>query len=1283
MPSPLRPARALVALLSLLLAGPTLAQTPAAGALELRLVNGTYRLPAGTFRAATAPEVVAGRYYRLVQFDKLPTDAERAALTQRGEVELLAYLPQNAWLAAFRVGPDPARALRGLAVHAVVPVDPAWKLSDGLTRADYPSHAVQAGNRVALRVQHYAPVPRAEAVARLRALGAAVTETDETPDVLDVVVGLGQERRLAAEPWVQYVEAAAPPPALEGERDVTNHRANVLNSNLPAGRRLDGTGVVVSIGDDGLIGPHIDFQGRLTNLTAVSNGDHADHVVGIIGGGGNLNPTVYGQAPGATLRVYANYNDISTMTGASGLYTANAVRISSHSLGQTCNGGYTSDARTSDQHIRLNPALMYVHSAGNSGTSNCSYKGVTLAGWGNITGGFKMGKNVLAVGNLSHLDALSSSSSRGPASDGRIKPDICAVGSSVNSTGEANTYNVKSGTSMACPAVSGVLAQLYQAYRNANAGADPNSALLKAAVLATADDLGNAGPDFKYGFGRINALRAVEVLENTRYVTNTVTSGQTRTVSISVPSGVSQVKVMLYWADYEAAANAATALVNDLDLTLTTPGGAPVTYQPWVLNPAANATTLDAPATRGIDRLNNVEQVTLDAPVAGTYTATITGHAVPQGPQRYYVVYSWQEDNVRLTFPIGGEAFVPGESQTLRWDANTTATGFTLEYSTNGGGSWASIGTATAGARSRSWTVPAAAVSGQMRVRVTRGGQSSQSANFSSILVPASLRTEWVCATETRLAWNAVAGATSYEVFQLGSQKMQVLGATTALAYTVTGVAAGTEYWFSVRALGPNALVGRRANALRRQTGQTGCPSQPPTAAIAPLPADPCPTTTVPLTDASTENPTAWLWSAAPGPMTFVDGTSAASQNPKVQFATTGPQTLSLRATNAFGNTTTTRALSVSEGRVVTLAQPFSQPDFSGTFPPAGWRVNSSGGAYTWQQSAAIPGPTGASGQFALFNNYSYNNPGAQDALVLPRLNLTGLNAPQLRFFVAYAPYNATSLDGLRVDVAANCTGAFGPSDFLKEGLALGTAGGYQTSSTWAPTGAAQWREEVVDLAALLVEAGEGGEVQLVNLNDYGQRLYLGGIVVEGQAPLPLTLLDFRAQRRAAAAADLTWQTAQEVNTEAFGIERSVDGHQWRVLGQVAAAGTTTTPRSYRWRDEAAPNTDVFYRLRLTDRDGTFRYTPAYTLRGSSGEGLAPLLVWPVPLTTDALNVRAATPLHAAELTDGVGRVVRRADLATPTTDLTLDVRGLPAGLYVLRTRPTAGAEQRVSVVRE
>jgi len=110
-----------------------------------------------------------------------------------------------------------------------------------------------------------------------------------------------------------------------------------------------------------------------------------------------------------------------------------------------CNGGYDNLARSLDEMTNDLNSIIHVFSAGNSGQDDCGYG---PQGWGNITGGHKSGKNVVAVGNLTTYDNINSSSSRGPATDGRIKPDICGVGTSVYSTEPGNVYGVKTGTYM-------------------------------------------------------------------------------------------------------------------------------------------------------------------------------------------------------------------------------------------------------------------------------------------------------------------------------------------------------------------------------------------------------------------------------------------------------------------------------------------------------------------------------------------------------------------------------------------------------------------------------------------------------------------------------------------------------------------------------------------------------------------------------------------------------------------------------------------------------------------
>ncbi|CAN0312625.1 unnamed protein product, partial [Chrysoparadoxa australica] len=184
---------------------------------------------------------------------------------------------------------------------------------------------------------------------------------------------------------------------------------------------------------------------------------------------------------------------------------------------------------------------------------------------------------------------------------------------------------------------------------------------------------------FRYGWGRINVRRALEVIGSGQYLNAEVDNGGTMNHSIEVPAGVKQVRVMIYWTDYQGSTAAAKALVNDLNMSVTQPDG--TTFSPWVLNPTPVVSLLNADAQRGIDDLNNMEQVTIDNPEAGTYQLKVEGTTVPIGPQQYYIVYEFVKDELTLTYPIGGESLASGTQEVIRWDAFGETDNFKLEYS--------------------------------------------------------------------------------------------------------------------------------------------------------------------------------------------------------------------------------------------------------------------------------------------------------------------------------------------------------------------------------------------------------------------------------------------------------------------------------------------------------------------------------------------------------------------------------------------------------------------------
>lgn len=739
--------------------------------------------------------------YAIVQFAQIPDEQKKQEIRSSGML-LFDYLPHYAFWAYI---PDNINAnkLRALGIRGVYPYSAADKISKIFTEKGTPQWAVKQAGKIDVFVQLYPNISleRAKNIFAQKPWIEIIREK-AMPEVMELRIPESRINELASIPFVFFVEPIFPDPQPENREATSNHRINFMNSEYASGRKYDGTGIVVSMGDDGSANTHIDREGRTNHNGTSEGGDHGDHVAGIIIGAGNLNPLLKGQAPGAFLEVYSGHSDIDQMPNP---YNNQNVRITSHSLGETLNAGYNTGARNADQQIRQLPELMHVFSAGNSGSAFYT-----------ITGGRKAGKNVIAVANLTKTDVISTSSSRGPAADGRLKPEIAAVGTSVLSTGENNTYNTKSGTSMACPAISGTLAALYHAYRALNANQMPTSDLMKAILLNTADDLGNEGPDFTFGYGRVNARRAILVLEQNQYFQNSISQGITNTHTINVPVGTKQLKVMLYWNDFEGSAGASVPLVNNLNLTVTTP--ASTVFQPWVLDP----NNPSASAVRGTDNINNSEQVTIDDPVAGSYTLSVAGTTVPQGPQNYVVVYEFVRDEVVLTFPIGGESFSPNTSEVIRWDAWGNNGVFSLEYTTDGGTSWTSIDAAIPESnRSYTWSIPNVS-SGQVKVRISRGSQTSQSIeNFSIFPFPTGLTLSNGCGG-VNLTWDAVSGATGYEVFKLGSQYMESQGTTTSTNFLVN-TTLGSSGWYAVRALGANGAVSRRTNAKNFTYSSPNC----------------------------------------------------------------------------------------------------------------------------------------------------------------------------------------------------------------------------------------------------------------------------------------------------------------------------------------------------------------------------------------------------------------------------------------------------------------------------
>ncbi len=885
-------------------------------AYEIDLTSGTF-LPEANMNAKSSladllgDQPVQGRYHRLIQFHQLPDLALHRTLEQL-DIQLLTYIPNFAYLTSLPASID-EKTLFQLPIRSITSFPAQAKLANNLWEVPYPDWAL-SGDRIELEIYYYQDLAGGPVHAALQGLGCEVIDHSDAYHYVQVLAPLKQLTALSELSFVAFVSPIAPPPVPESLPAYTLHRSHILNMGP---RKYDGTGIKVLVRDDGLVGPHVDFKNRLTNLTSDATGTHGDGVAGCIGGAGNKDPNVIGMAPGSDISVInyqANFTD-NTLS----LHQNAGILITNSSYSDGCNRGYSGRSRTVDEQIFDNPTLMHVFSAGNDGDSDCGYGAGT--GWGNVTGGHKLAKNALTVGSVSRGDVLSRFSSRGPAADGRVKPEVVAMGESYQLTNPNHSYMSAGGTSFSAPATAGVMAQLYHAYKVLNQDQTPPSALIKAIMINTCDDLGREGPDFGFGYGRINALQAAKVLEGRQYVQDTISVNQTETHSFSIPPNVSQVKVMLYWPDQEAQPNVARPLINDLDLLVKDLGG--TAHQPLVLDYRPTVNSLAGLAIPGRDSINNMEQVVLHNPQTGMYTIEIQGNMIPFGQVPYYVIYQFILDEIEVIFPNNGEGLLPGVGTQIRWDAIRNDSLFKVEYTLDNGQNWITITDNLPGSfRHVTWAVPQT-FTGQARVRVSRGQQSDESdQNFSIIGTPNNMQLLRVCQDFVTLTWDAISGATAYDVFMLGDKYMDSIGTTVNTVFEVPNLRFQDENWFAVRCRGDSGLVGIRNIAIQSTPNLlVNCDPFPPVAAFQ-VDTVICVNQAIALLDQSTKAPDTWGWNVTPGSNTaFVQGTSPTSQNPVLRFSAIGTYQVSLFVNNQAGADTRIITVQVVDSPVPDFTQ--------------------------------------------------------------------------------------------------------------------------------------------------------------------------------------------------------------------------------------------------------------------------------------------------------------------------------------------------------------------------
>ena len=170
------------------------------------------------------------------------------------------------------------------------------------------------------------------------------------------------------------------------------------------------------------------------------------------------------------------------------------------------------------------------------------------------------------------------------------------------------------------------------------------------------------------------------------------------------------------------------------------------------------------------------------------------------------------------------------------------------------------------------------------------------------------------------------------------------------------------------------------------------------------------------------------------------------------------------------------------------------------------------------------------------------------------------------------------------------------------------------------------------------------------------KRLYIEAVY--GSA-LPLHLLSFSCRPKAGSNL-LQWQTTAEINTEAFEVERSMDGLHFSSIGTIASSNSSGT-NDYAYTDNFLSLSLYFYRLKMIDQDGSFSYSKI--IRTASGSTVTPN-VFPNPVTKN-VSISGLDVTGHVEITTLLGVPLKR--LAVTASTQTINLSPYPAGIYVLK----------------
>jgi hypothetical protein len=605
----------------------------------------------------------------------------------------------------------------------------------------YPGELMSATGNIGLRIELHKYVDAESVAERLREIGVDVFQVSSDGfKFLRCNADATLINAISRVKEVNWMQREFEPGTLMNYISTNTY----MGINTPQLAGFDGTGLLAEVQDNGcdidvIVGAgngHPDLENVIYTDYPCSSNDHGTCTSGIMFGTGLNNALAEGILPGATGAfadwMNGNYNTINHLwngdfnEGSSPI--PGIAQTNSWWSGGLMSGQYDSYSHEIDLAAFNFPYVQTHWACGNSNNGGGTAKGTMSCE--------SVSKNDISVGAIFHQNTadmsddawenhgMAATPSRGPAADGRVKPDMCGAFDWILTCDEEPGgyvggiyYDDFGGTSGACPTVCGCTCLVYDMYKDNYFGnnamhAWPHSCTAKAIMIADAQQY-PIGPNQidrdVEGWGAPDMENCYNLGPDYHVINEypqTLSSGMSWSRTVS-SDGSHPLKVTLCWIDPPAASSTGTgrALVNNLDLKVTTPmmvsywGNNGLNDDIWSTSGAGpNHWSIPADSSYRDDR-NNVENVFLPSPLPGVYTIEVFARAgdMNNGSQDFSICASGaiegEPPSATVSQPNGGEVWTEGDFHDIIWTMSDNEDlpedlSVTIDYSTNGGATY-------------------------------------------------------------------------------------------------------------------------------------------------------------------------------------------------------------------------------------------------------------------------------------------------------------------------------------------------------------------------------------------------------------------------------------------------------------------------------------------------------------------------------------------------------------------------------------------------------------------